>query len=527
MRRLPPLKPIIRSPLTWILVLGLAIRCYSALVRGIVNPDAAHYIYQAKAIFYLEWSSIAGCNVKYLSLLPIFIAAAFALIRDWIAAGLFVNVMFGTAVLLPVYFTIKRFLDRPVALLTVLIYAVMPAYVSGSGDILKGPIGWFFMAMGILMFVRQYDEVPNRPTRYRCDLVLSCLFFLLAAWARIEAVALIAGSVLYLVIVETRRAPGRIALFMAPVILAAVAGLVLALIMDLPLVSLLRLDRIASKLPQFVKSYEELSRHLGQVGKQMPQVDPDFLHHISKIIWLIPVGIMLNEILDGFFYLYALIYFWGWAGIRTAIGSDRRIGYFLSLTVVGLLTLYVHLIQSWMMYHRFLAILYFPGAIFFGLGLQKMIAFFQTRFRHQAGTAVITIAVLICLLGIGKNLRPKEEDKVIYRQAARIIAQQKSDSDIAVIAAPATRAYHWVFFYAHRNYPGPLCIRDLRVRIPADYDTFIARLRKNDVQYVLYEEWSWPRKRFDLLSAPYTEDLRQIGQWTDDRGRKLILFERL
>ncbi len=518
------LKPLVKTPLPWILILALAIRCYSALARGIVNPDAAHYIYQAKAIFYLDWSSITSCNVEYLSLLPIFIAAAFTLIRDWIAAGVVVNIVFGTAVLIPVYHIVKRFLDHPATYLTVLIYAVMPAYVSGSGDILKGPIAWFFMTMGILMFIRHYDETRHR---YRYDLILSCIFFLLAAWARIEAVVLIAGTVLFLLISDFRRSAVRIVFFLAPIISIGLVGFAAALVLDLPIGSLFRLDVILTKLPQFIGNYERLHQELNSALPQLNTLDYDFFKHIRDILWMIPIGIILNNIIGGFFYLYTLIYFWGYAGIGKAIRQDRRIGYFLCLTVVALITLYIHLIQNWLIYHRFLAIIYFPGAIFFGFGLQKMIGFFQTRFKQQAKTAIITVATIIAILGIAKNLRPKEEDKVIYRYAAKIIARQKGVNDIAPIAAMPTRAYHWVFFYAHRNYPGPICIRTLRGQIPGTYPLFVSGLQEKNIRYVLYEEQSWPKDKFDLLAGPYTKDFKPLGQWTDDRGKKLILFERL
>ena len=129
--------------------MGLGIRLYACFTTYIVNPDGIHYIHQARAIYYYDWNSLTTCHLKFLSILPFLIAPAFGVFRDWIIAGRFVTLTFGFATLIPLYFILRRYLEKTLCLITLLAYALIPMSVSRSADIVRDPIFWFFICISL------------------------------------------------------------------------------------------------------------------------------------------------------------------------------------------------------------------------------------------------------------------------------------------------------------------------------------------------------------------------------------------
>jgi hypothetical protein len=241
-------------PICWIVLLALMVRLYACLTTHIVNPDGIHYIHQARAIFYGQWERLTTCHINYVSILPIFIASAFAIVRDWVIAGRLVTLLFGTATLIPLYFLLKRFLDKTLCNLTILIYALIPVFVNRSADIVRGPIFWFFLSLGMLFFVSQWDNEQRRHP-FRSDLMLSSLCFLFATWTRTEGAYAIIVSGFYLVIARHDHKLFRIFCFSIPMLLIILAGAVGFALIDSMAAHHLRLDRIVQEVTQFVPVY--------------------------------------------------------------------------------------------------------------------------------------------------------------------------------------------------------------------------------------------------------------------------------
>ena len=523
------LKSLSSKPIYWVLLSGCLLRLYSAIARGIINRDGHHYIYQAQAIFSGRWSDLVSCELKYISIYPFFIAAANALFHDWVVAGVFVNVILGSATLLPLYYLLRKFADETVCAITILAYALMPTFVNSSGDIVRGPVFWFFLSMGMLMFVRQWDE-NAAGRRYRYDLLFSCIFFVLATGTRIEGAAFIATSIFYLLIARTDRKFERILFFLSPIVCLVLAGLTFALIFQHDIARTLRTEKIINEITQFVFQYKALDTDIKTLYMQQHGLLSEFLHRIRESLWLIPFGIILHNIIEAFFYPFALIYFTGFIRIRQRIQSHRHAGYLLWLVLAGLCVLYVHLLHTGIMIHRFFAILILPSCIVMANGVETSIDLIQRKYQLRFATAAIVIVIFFSLIGLPKVLRPKEEDGIFYRQAARLIENNKSDNQVEPIASAAKSAtYDYIFLYAHRKYPGPLCGTERMVTIPADadYDQMVDLLDSRNVRYLLYEERYWPNMRIDLLAAAYQRDFHLLWEWQKSNNQKIMLLERI
>ena len=511
-----------KNPLTWVLLLALGIRLYACLTTYIVNPDGVHYIHQARAIYYNDWDSLTNCHLKYLSILPFLIALAFGVFRDWIIAGRFVSLFFGFATLIPLYFILRRYLDKTLSVITLLVYALIPVFVSRSAGIVRDPVFWFFLCAGMLMFVRHRDE--DIKGRYRLDLFLSCFCFLVAMWARMEGILFIAVSGFYLLIAKTDRKKERLFFFFAPILLIGLVGLAYSFAVGGTGVNYHRMSEIRDELTSFTSNYETVRAQLKTITSQGFEYVDEFIRQVRKIVWLIPFSMIFDTILEGFYYPYALIFLLGFIGIRRRVSQNRRLGYFLWLSFFSIVILYIHLLRTWLIYHRFLAILIFPSCLVIGFGIDNIIQFMRKKFNLKLQLAIGVVVAFILLFGLPKNLQPNEKDKVIYRQAGEIIAQQKMPDQVARITAAYSTVYEWVFFYAHLDYPAPLCAKPLSGEIAGAYDQFLATLKKDKVRYVLYEEKEWPLEQIDLMNSPYQQDFQVLGKWWHKDTGDLILL---
>ena len=210
--------------------LGLLVRLFVCLNTFIINPDGALYIHQARAMYYGEWEKLTTCyGMSYLSIYPIFVAGAYTIFHDWIVAAKSVSFFFGSITLIPAYLIFRRFFEDKISVLSTLAFSLIPVFVVGSADIIKGPIYWFFLTTGLYLFICQINS-----NRYRLSLVLSCLSFLLAASARIESVLFIIVSCLFLMVAKHERRIGKSVVFALPVILILVIVFFSSLFLGIP-----------------------------------------------------------------------------------------------------------------------------------------------------------------------------------------------------------------------------------------------------------------------------------------------------
>ncbi|WP_319408667.1 glycosyltransferase family 39 protein [uncultured Desulfosarcina sp.] len=521
--RLEKFLGIVKQPVFWVFAAAFGVRLFACLNTHIINPDGIHYIHQARAIFYHQWHALTACRISFISPLPFLIAPAFGLAGDWIAAGRSVSLFFSVATLFPLYFLIRRFFDERIAAITLLVYALIPVFVSRSADIVRGPIFWFLICGGMLMFVRHLQSPAER--RWPLDLTWSCALFMLAAWTRYEGMVFILASGVYLVIGRSNDRLRRIFFFSLPVLVAVIALAAATVLIDRPLEDLFRTQKIQTALTQFLSHYDAVRDQLKSLARNQPGFFGEFLRGVRTVTWMVPLGLIFNTVLEGFFYPYALLFFIGWIGIRRRLSTDGGVSYFVCLLMFSTLVLYVNLLQTWLIYNRFLAIVIYPGFLFIGFGIDRLVGWLTSHCRLKPLTATVTAVTFVLLFGMAKNLRPNHEDKIVYRQAGEIIARQKAPTQVAAIAGAQSTVYEWVFFYAHRDFPGPLCARDGIKKIPSQYQALIASMRADGQRYLFYEENQWPRQAFDLMAAPFEQDFTILGRWRHKDTGQIMLLE--
>ncbi len=501
---------------------GFLLRLYACLSTFVVNPDAAIYIHQARAIFFGQLDKVVTCGTGFVSNYALFIAGAYAVFKDWILAAQAVSLLFGSGVLIAVYSLARRFFDTTISALVMLVFAVMPVFVSRSADAVRGPVYWFFMTWGL------YASIRHTEKRGCLYLLLANIFFLMAAWARIEAVLLIILTSVYLLLFQRERPVKKGIVFLLPTIIASIVSFTAMSRFDLPASTLLRVNEIGSKVTAPMLQYQQLREHLKDLAaRNRDGLTEHFLPEARNLVWLVALGTLINRVLEAFFYVFLLIFLLGFAGFRKRVREDPRLIYFLLLACGGFILLYAHTLDNWMIYYRFIAIIIYPCTVFCGFGLERIVRFCTSRLHFRVGGIYTAIAVLIVAVTLPKNLDARREDKQVFRQIGEYVALKEGNSrEISVLASMDT--IRWFSLYANLNYPGVVCPQPyirFDTIVGKTYPHFVKQLRKRQVKYFLWEEKHWPTKRFNLSKKYHRRHFRELNRWFHPDTGQMILYE--
>lgn len=501
-----------------ILGLGFVIRLFCFQYTAIINPDGPLYIHQARAIYYgIKDAVIAPHQLSYLSNYPIFIAVSYTIVKDWLIAAKSVSLFFGTLTLIPLYFLLKRFFEHKIGVLVLLIFALIPLFVERSADVVKGPVFWFFSVLGLYLFVSQLN---NRNHLY---LLLSSLSFLMATWARVEAILFIIVCCFYILVVRQEMKFEKFIIFIIPIVVLVMFIAISGLISNMPNLSILRYKKI-----MFFSGYENLRAGL-KILKDQPlgYVRPCYIEWVRHLVWFIALGILFISIVKTFFYPFFLIFVIGLVGIRERVNKDKRIAYFAFIAIGALVPLYMYILGKQTMPTRYLAVFVLPSFIFIGFGLEKIISFLRSRFNLTESVTLSILCLLILACSLPKNLKPRETDKLVFKEIGELIADREGN-DREILVATSKHSIPWISFYANLNYEGaprPKQNYDLEKIIGKNYETFVKKIRKRRINYVLWEEKHWPPQSVDYLRIGQPTDFVKIGTWSHPDTGKLMLFQ--
>ena len=504
-----------------IIFLGFAIRLFSFHYTYIINPDGVLYIHQARAIYYGIKGSILTCSISYLSNYSILIALAYKIFGDWVAAAKSVSLFFGTITLIPLYFFLDRFFKKEITVLTTLVFALIPIFIAKSVDVVRDPIYWFFSVLGLYLFVSQIEK------RNYLYLILSSLCFLMAAWARIEAILFVFISFIFILFIKQDKKIKRTSIFAIPVVLVLLLGIFGIMISNVSVNDFYRGHEIKTKFSAPIIQYTNLRQSLAELMNQpLAHNLPAFLHKARNLVWLIDLGTLVRYAVRSYFYPFFLIFIIGLGGAWGKIKEDRRILYLSFIAVSALVLLYMHVLQTWMMFDRFFAIFIFPSFIFVGFGLEKTVLFFKSRFNLKGSVVLSILCLLILICALPKSLKPREDDKLVFKEIGEFIADREgNDKEIKV--ATSTQTPSWISFYANVKYKGAPCPQknnDLENIIGKSYEEFVQNLKRKGIRYFLWEEKHWPKESSYLINSMDMKDFIRLGHWNHPDTGKLILF---
>ncbi len=525
-----------KIPLTALLVilLGFVIRVYAFARIPLINPDGILYIQQARALHYGLWDSLTSC-FHYLSNYPILIAGSYQIFGDWVLSGRSVSLFFGTLALVPLYGLLRCFFDETVSALTLLSFALLPTLIYISQDVMRGPVYWFFSLLGLYLFILQTEQTEKKTHLLT---LFSSISFIMAAWARIEAVLFILISAAWLIFTRQEGKWRHLLFFMGPVALLCL-GLILCMLISGQDALMLFETRILTMPSDVMVNYEALLENLASLVEHPPEgFSPYFFPKVRKLLWLIALGTVVVQIVETLFYLFFLILAWGAMGAFSRIKTDPRMIYLSVLSGMALLLLYCQTLYNWAMVNRFVAIFLFPAFVFMGLGIEKIIAFFSKKFKIQYAVSCTLVCLMMLGFALPKALRTNYvRDKLVFKEIGAFISAETGNRR-AVSIGGNFKNIRFVHFYANLNYPGAPCF-DTDAVLPLAHPDPLCFVREKGTEYFIWKEQkgeqgeqremlaseAFVRKASEAFVRKASEAFVRKKEWNTSKLGKLILYK--
>jgi len=507
-----------------VILLGIVIRLFACEYTYIINSDGLLYIHQARALYYNSLDNLYNCGLNYLSIYPRFISLFYLFTGDFLSAAITVSALFGCLTLIPVYFLSRRFFSIQISSLVTLIFALLPIFVGRSADVLRGPLGWFFLAWGILLFVQFVD---SKKWQY---LILCLICFALATLSRIEAVVSFPSAMLALFLISHN----RIKVFYS--IVGVLVGIVIIgfcfqVFAGISIWKLYRFDEVSSKFIEPYKQYNVLREKLHELRKEnnYMELEDHFIVNARHQVHFVAIGTVLNNACEAFFYPFFLLFILGIGPALRKLKDDPRLWFFLIMPVLGLSVVFVHLVQHWMIEYRYFAIIILSSSVFAGFGIIKAKDLLIHKDRMKPKHAIIWIFIFIFAFGLGKNLKSREKDKYIFRLMGETIAAiEPLDPPYSVFSLQKSTNCEKVHFYANRYHEGVLCPRQTTNFIQESDGTYASLVNlfiENNMQYFLWEKRLWPEDWFDFNKSFTKNDFVPVMRHkASDKTDSLILY---
>lgn len=497
-----------------VIVVGLFFRLYAFHFDPVINPDGTLYVQQAKALYYRKFGLVTACY-PYLSIYPIFICLSQSIVHDWVLAGVVVSLFFSLMTVIPLFYLLRYFVGNREAFLASLLFCVMPAFVVHSHHVIRGPIFWFFSVTGLYLFVRYLYH--NR-LYYPC---LSCLCFLIALWARVEAALFVVGSFLWLVFSMREKRLKAVISFVVPLIVSLAVLMAYCGIENIRILKIVPFHAFVVRAEGAVRNYHALADQLKLVGaSEMAGNNYYFFGIVRKLLWWVALGAVIRQILRSIFIPFFIILLVGVYGAKGRIRNNPGLAYLTFLSAGAFFVLFVQTLFNWAIHSRHIAIFLFPSFVFFGLGVEKLLEWLGSILSWERKYLVAALTILVLAAPLKKNLSTSRgSDKLVYREIGRFIGHLEGYKRKVTVGG-AFKRINLIHFYANENYAGVVCFPE-KARLRGKTVSRESIL-KSGFDYFVWDEKNCRKIPLKgLLTAPFVE----LGRWKAKKRGQMILFK--
>jgi 4-amino-4-deoxy-L-arabinose transferase-like glycosyltransferase len=460
----------------------------------VINKDGILYINQAKAILNGNWELAKNCGYEFISLYHLLIPVFYNVFGDWIISAKSVSLLFGTLSIIPFYLVVRQFFSNSIAILTTFAFAINPFFVSNSVELIRDPIFWFFSLLGIYFFVSVFN---SKDKDY--FLLFSSISFLIAGFARFEILVYLIGSFIYIFFSNERKAK-RLFLFSLPVAVACVIILsgILVYQKNLNLWDLYLEPRIG-------KFFYGLKDSLFSTGILQKSIEA--------------LKLLLKNLIKLSYLPFLPILIAGFWNLKKEFDRNKNFGYFILLSSLSFLALYLLYIKTEVLSSRYVALVMLPAFVFIGTGIKIIIDKLKTKgFKEK--NIIGAIGIYILILGIIPSLDAKREDKLIYKQIGEYVKGIENMKKTLIMSADPR-----IMFYANLYSKEIECksLSNYQYIQNLKYSEMVSKLRDDGIRYFVWDERSWATAQYDFLAAAKTEHFTEINRWNHKRG-KFVLF---
>ena len=506
-------------PVVTVVLAGAALRLYSFYFSGLMfNSDGVVYLQQAKALSWGLYDRFTACYANP-NIYPFIIAAFHSFINHWVVAAKTASYIFGTATLIPLYLLLREFFDRRVAVCALALAAFNPFFIKYSSDVLRGPVYWFFSSIGLLLVCRAL-RMKRRSWLY---LVGGSIAFTVAAWSRIEAVAYIAATPMFLLFWGRKGRRLKDTLFFLAFFILCGALLSAVMLGKGYGETALMPRALGARLLEAALGYNVVTDGLRALEQLPPYDMPSrFFKEARNMAWLIAIGAGVRIVFIMSFEVFSPFFLMGISQRKEFARRDNRASYLLFTGCAAFCILVLGSINTWWVSSRFAVVVFLPLFIFWGKGMEILYRRLEKKFPAipSKTLAFVTIA-LLCVITLPKNLQHYRERKIVFREIGEFVDRQEPDSRVVTIAG-FLKEISYSNLYANLSVHDASCYQKHQ-QDDNMHGSLVSRLRKKGYDYFLWDEKNCTEEELQQLRA--ANGVQEMASWDGKKkyGR-LILF---
>jgi hypothetical protein len=134
------------------------------------------------------------------------------------------------------------------------------------------------------------------------------------------------------------------------------------------------------------------------------------------------------------------------------------------------------------------------------------------------------ISLYILAFGLGKNIKKREQDKVVYLQIAESISKlEKPDHAFVPVLTDDSSSLKLVPFYLNLNLSAGFCPASSAPVLRTNGE-LLQYVRENKVKYFLWDEKGWRKTQVDIRSNDFLHNFNYLGRWYHRDYGDIILF---
>src|SRR4030042_2448797 len=128
-----------------IMALAFGLRMFLVFYPEVIHNDGVEYIRYAKEVLAGNWTG-GKANPGY----PVLIAFVYTLIKNYELAGIWISIIFGVLLVIPVFYLAKEIFNERGGIISGLVVAAHPLLFLSSGSVLTESTYHFFIATSVL-----------------------------------------------------------------------------------------------------------------------------------------------------------------------------------------------------------------------------------------------------------------------------------------------------------------------------------------------------------------------------------------
>jgi hypothetical protein len=147
-----------------------------------------------------------------------------------------------------------------------------------------------------------------------------------------------------------------------------------------------------------------------------------------------------------------------------------------------------------------------------------------SKLGWKASVAVIMISLYIIGFGLGKNIKKREEDKVVYHNIAEYISKQERPGFgfISILTGDSS-SMKLVPFYVNLHLPIGFCpVYD--APDAKNNHELIRSVEEKKMKYFLWDEKNWSKTQVDIRSDEFRQTFNYLERWYHQEYGDIILF---